>query len=112
MTPQQHDLLITKVSDCIAKVNHANDIGNLALATFQTALFSQLLIPIMALDKYFYRHRYRKEIDESASDIDSIDNTADEGVIETEEIVIYHFQNVAEYTAIERNLTNAIKVGL
>lgn len=111
MTPQQHDLLITKVSDCIAKVKH-EDIGNLALATFQTALFNQLLIPIIALDKYFYRHRYRKEINESASDIDSIDNTADEGVIETEEIVIYHFQNVAEYTSIERNLTNAIKVGL
>lgn len=81
------------------------------MATFQTALFNQLLIPIMALDKYFYKKRYRKEINESsASDIDSIDDTADEGVVETEEICIYHFQNLAEYTTIERDLTNAIKV--
>lgn len=86
------------------------DIGNLAMATFQTALFSQLLIPIMALDEYFFKQRYRKEINETASEIDSIDETAEAGVIETEEVVIYHFQNVAEYTTIERDLTNAIKV--
>lgn len=96
----------------MCKVNH-QDIGNLALATFQTAHFNQLLIPIMALDKYFYKQRYRKEINETASsDIDSIDGVADEGVIETEEIVIYHFQNIAEYTTIERDLTNAIKVNI
>lgn len=109
LTPQQHDILITKVSESMCKVHH-QDIGNLALATFQTALFHQLLIPILALDKYFFKQRYRKEISETASDIDSIDDTTEEGVIETEEIVIYHFQNVAEYTTIERDLTNAIKV--
>lgn len=71
----------------------------------------------MSLDKYFYKHRYRKEINESgmmgvssSCDVDSIDDTADEGVIESEEIVIYHFQNIAEYTTIERDLTNSIKV--
>lgn len=88
------------------------DIGNLALATFQTALFNQLLVPILALDKYFHKHRYHKEINESASDIDSIDDAADAGIIEIEEIVIYHFQDVSEYTTIERDLTNAIKVKL
>lgn len=64
----------------------------------------------MALDEYFFKQRYRKEINETASEIDSIDETAEAGVIETEEVVIYHFQNVAEYTTIERDLTNAIKV--
>jgi hypothetical protein len=67
-------------------------------------------VPILALDKYFHTRRYRKEINESASDFESIDETADAGIIEIEEIVIYHFQDVAEYTTIERDLTNAIKV--
>lgn len=112
LSQQQQDLLITKVSGCIDKVKQHQDIGNLALAIFQTALFSQLLIPIMAFDKYFYKHRYKKEMNETASDIDSIDMAAEENVIETEEILIYHFQNVAEYTTIERDLTNAISVSV
>lgn len=109
LSQSQHDALITKVSGLFHDVQ-PQDIGNLSLATFQTALFNQLLLPILALDKYFHKHRYRKEMNESGSDMDSIDEAADAGIIEVEEIVIYHFQDVAEYTTIERDLTNAIKV--
>lgn len=69
-----------------------------------------MLVPLLALDKYFYKHRYRMAMNELDSSPDDIDETSTEETVRAEETVIYHFQNIAEYTSMEKDLTNAIKV--
>lgn len=46
---------------------------------------------------------------DSESDIDSIDETAEKGLIETEDNVIFHFQHVSEFTSIEHMLEKALR---
>jgi hypothetical protein len=107
----QQDKLIHKICACIEKVNH-QDIGNLALVTFQLANCNQIILPLLALDKYFFKLRYRFVLSEyeSAQDEEMIEETSSEGLVQAEETTIYHFQNVAEFTTIERNISTALKV--
>lgn len=46
---------------------------------------------------------------ESDIDVNSIDEIAEKGMIETEENVVYHFQQVTEFTSIEKDIVNALK---
>jgi hypothetical protein len=87
------------------------EISGLALACFNLALFKRLDIPVLALDTYFYNKRYKIIFTEmeSESDIDSIDETAEKGLIETEDNVIFHFQHVTEFTSIEHMLEKALR---
>lgn len=105
----QQELLITKVCGCFDKVGH-HEIGNLALVTFQQASYQQMIMPLLALDKYFYKRRYRFILSEYESAPDDIEETSSEGLFQAEETTIYHFQNTAEFTTIERNITTALKV--
>lgn len=106
----QNELLLGKICDNLSNVRQ-EDISGLALACFNLALFNRLVIPILALDSYFYNKRYRKKFleMESESDMNSIDETAEKGIIETEENVIFHFQHVTEFTSIEKDIVNALK---
>ena len=42
-------------------------------------------------------------------DVNSIDEIAEKGIIETEENVIFHFQHVTEFTSIEKDIVNSLK---
>ncbi|CRK90828.1 CLUMA_CG004518, isoform A [Clunio marinus] len=109
LTKLQSELLLGKICENFSNIR--GDISGLALACFNLALFNKLIIPILALDAYFYNRRYRKkfiEID-SESDADSIDETAEKGIIETEENVLYHFQHVTEFTSIEKDIVTSLK---
>lgn len=104
------ELLMGKICDNLPNVQQS-DIPRLALACFNLSLFNKIVIPVLALDSYFYNKRYMKkfvEID-SENDVDSIDVTAEKGVIETEDNVIFHFQNVTEFTSIEKDIVNSLK---
>lgn len=87
-----------------------DDIAILSLVTFQKSNSNQMIMPLLALDKYFYKRRYRFELNELDSSPDDIDEASAEGLIQAEETVIYHFQNISEYTTMEKNITNALKV--
>lgn len=99
-----------KICENIQNV-HPNDIPRLALACFNLSLFNRIIIPVLALDAYFFNKRYMKKFIEmeSESDVDSIDETAEKGVIETEENVIFHFQHVTEFTSIEKDIVTSLK---
>lgn len=108
VTSLQQELLITKVCSYIEKVD-PQDIGNLALVTFQQASYNQIIMPLLALDKYFYKRRYKYEINEFDSAPDDIGETSSEGLVQAEETTIYHFQSIAEFTTMEKNLATALK---
>lgn len=62
------------------------------------------------MDTYFYNKRYKKKFIEMGSDdLDSIDETAENGIIESEENVIFYFQQVTEFTSIEKDIVNSLK---
>lgn len=78
--------------------------------TFHKASYNQILIPLLALDKYFIKRRYKYEFSELETTPDSVEETSSEGIIQAEETVIYHFQSYGEFTTLEKDLTNALKV--
>lgn len=89
-----------------------NEIANLALVTFNNiSSYSQIIVPLLALDKYFSKRRYRFELSElDTPSVDSIEETPMQGICQAEETVIYHFQNFAEFTTLEKDMTSALKV--
>lgn len=102
-------MLLGKICDNFSLVRH-EDISGLALACFNLALFNRLIVPVLALDTYFYNKRYKKKfIEMSSDDLNSIDEVAEKGIVETEENVIFHFQHVTEFTSIEKDVVNALK---
>ena len=92
------ELLMGKICDNLPNVPQT-DIPRLALACFNLSLFNKLI------------KRYMKKFVEldSESDINSIDATAEKGVIETEENVILYFQHVTEFTSIEKDIVTSLK---
>jgi hypothetical protein len=78
--------------------------------TFQITSYNQIIIPLLALDKYFLKRRYKYEFSELETTPDSVEETSSDGVIQAEETVIYHFQSYAEFTTLEKDITNALKV--
>lgn len=74
-------------------------------------MFSQLIVPILALDQYFWIKCYKKKFIELSSEsaFESIDEVADNGIAQTEKTIVYHFQMVTEFTNIEKDLVNALK---
>jgi fanconi anemia group I protein len=104
------ELLMGKVCDNLPNVPQA-DVPRLALACFKLSLFNKLIISILAFDSYFYHKRYIKKFVEmdSESNVNSIDSTAEKGVIETEENVLFHFQSVTEFTSIEKDIVTGLK---
>lgn len=67
------------------------------------------MIPLLALDSYFYSKHYKKKFLEMDSDVESIDEAAEKGIIETEENVIFLFQHVTEFTSIEKDIVAALR---
>lgn len=66
---------------------------------------------MLAFDNYFFIKRYKKkfvEID-SENDMNSIDETAEKGLVEVEDNVIFHFSHVTEFTSIEKDIVTALK---
>lgn len=110
LNKQQNELLLGKICDNFSNVPPA-EIGRLALVVFNLSLFNRLIVPVLALDSYFFEKRYMQKFAEMDSELDvnSIDELAEKGIIEAEENIVYHFQELVEFTSIEKDIVNALK---
>lgn len=110
MEKHQTELLIGKICENFSNVQ-PSEIGSLSLACFNLALFNKLVVPVLALDNYFFNKRYKKKFAEmdSEANVESIDEVSENGVIEAEKNVIFYFQSVTEFTSIEKDIVNSLK---
>lgn len=113
LSKEQLTKLLAKLCESLRSID-ATEIPSLAHQMFYLCRASQLiLIPLLALNKYFYLHHYKQkflEMDSEVSDYDSIEEAPLKNVNDAEETVIYHFQTVTKYTSIEKDLVAAFKV--
>lgn len=76
---------------------------------------STIIIPILALNKYFYTLKYKKQFDDllensEITDYDSIEDMSSHDLLDAEHMVLFHLQTVSENTQIESNLQTVLKV--
>ncbi|XP_050081873.1 Fanconi anemia group I protein isoform X2 [Anopheles aquasalis] len=92
---------VTKISDSIKQIEPL-ELPPLAFQLFHVCLKSpsQLIVPLMALEKYFHKNYYKKVLSTANSDttdFDSIDRYSDNEIREAEETILYHLSNVTEF---------------
>lgn len=92
----------------------ALEIPPLAHHLFSLANGSSIVIPILALNKYFYTLKYKNQFDDllensEMTDYDSIEELSDKELLEAEHMVLYHLQSIAENTHIENLLLTVLK---
>jgi Fanconi anemia group I protein len=112
LTKEQMTKLLAKLCENLRNMDPSN-VPGLAHQMFMLCKCSQLIIiPLLALNKYFYLHLYKDsftELNSEMSDYDSIDRAPAENVQHAEETVIFHFQTVTKYTQIEKDLLAGFK---
>ncbi|ALC42831.1 FANCI, partial [Drosophila busckii] len=72
----------------------------------QTA--AQLIIPLLALEKYFHRNYYKRlfsDMCSNSTDLDSIDAYSDKELLEAEETVLYHLNYCTMYLLTEQHVS-------
>uniref|UniRef100_A0A2M4CNT3 Uncharacterized protein n=1 Tax=Anopheles darlingi TaxID=43151 RepID=A0A2M4CNT3_ANODA len=92
---------VTKISDSIKQIEPL-ELPPLAFQLFRVCLKNpgQLIVPLMALQKYFHKNYYKKVLSNANSDttdFDSIDRYSDTEIREAEETILYHLSNVTEF---------------
>uniref|UniRef100_A0A2M4A8X9 Fanconi anemia group i protein n=1 Tax=Anopheles triannulatus TaxID=58253 RepID=A0A2M4A8X9_9DIPT len=92
---------VTKISDSIKQIEPL-ELPPLAFQLFHVCLKNpgQLIVPLMALQKYFHKNYYKKVLSNANSDttdFDSIDRYSDTEIREAEETILYHLSNVTEF---------------
>ncbi|EDV98457.1 GH22660 [Drosophila grimshawi] len=68
---------------------------------------AQLIIPLMALEKYFHRHYYKRlfsDMCSNSTDFDSIDAYSDKELREAEETVLHHLNYCTMYLLSEQHV--------
>jgi len=111
MDKKQMSTLLQKICDNLYKMEHS-DLAAVSYELFNMTLFNQLVIPVLALDSYFNSNKYNAKFNElcSTNGIDSIDPIAEDGISQTEETICYHFSSITEYTNIQKDLVQSLKV--
>ena len=76
---------------------------------------SSIIIPILALNKYFYTLKYKKQFDDlldnsELTNYDSIEDMTSQELLDAEHMVLFHLQTVSENTQIETHLQTVLKV--
>ncbi|XP_060654538.1 Fanconi anemia group I protein [Drosophila nasuta] len=69
---------------------------------------TQLIIPLLALEKYFYRNYYKRlfsDMSSNSTDFDSIDNYSDKELREAEETVLHHLNYCTMYLLNEQHIS-------
>uniref|UniRef100_A0A6P4FK17 Fanconi anemia group I protein n=1 Tax=Drosophila rhopaloa TaxID=1041015 RepID=A0A6P4FK17_DRORH len=68
---------------------------------------SQLIIPLLALDKYFHRNFYKRlfsDMCSNSTNLDSIDSYSDKELREAEETILHHLNYCTMYKLTEKHL--------
>ncbi|XP_030375244.1 Fanconi anemia group I protein [Scaptodrosophila lebanonensis] len=68
----------------------------------------QLIIPLLALEKYFHRYYYKRlfaDMCNNSSDLDSIDSYSEKELREAEETILFHLNCCTMYTLSEQQLS-------
>uniref|UniRef100_A0A182F4D0 Uncharacterized protein n=1 Tax=Anopheles albimanus TaxID=7167 RepID=A0A182F4D0_ANOAL len=104
---------VTKMSDSIKHIEPM-ELPPLAFQLFHVCLKnpSQLIVPLMALQKYFHKNYYKKVLSNANSDttdFDSIDRYSESEIREAEETILYHISNVTEFRLDETHVVAMFK---
>uniref|UniRef100_A0A182T620 Fanconi anemia group I protein n=1 Tax=Anopheles maculatus TaxID=74869 RepID=A0A182T620_9DIPT len=101
ISKDETSIFVTKISDNLKNIEPL-ELPPLACQLFHVCLKhpSLLVIPLMALQKYFYKNYYKKLLSNENSDttdFDSIDRYSDSEIREAEETILFHLSNVVEF---------------
>ncbi|KNC26166.1 hypothetical protein FF38_06697 [Lucilia cuprina] len=100
LTASETVIVLNKFTGCLQSL--APD----ALPALSYQLFSmcstasQIIIPILALEKYFHRYYYKKlfsDMNSNSTDFDSIDAFSDKELREAEETILHHLSYCTQY---------------
>uniref|UniRef100_A0AAG5DEU5 Fanconi anemia group I protein n=1 Tax=Anopheles atroparvus TaxID=41427 RepID=A0AAG5DEU5_ANOAO len=106
-------IFVTKISDSIRQIEPL-ELPPLVCQLFHVCLkhSSLLVIPLMALQRYFHKNYYKKVLSNENSDttdFDSIDRYSDSEIREAEETILYHLSNVTEFRVDEAQIVSMFK---
>uniref|UniRef100_A0A182TNZ2 Fanconi anemia group I protein n=1 Tax=Anopheles melas TaxID=34690 RepID=A0A182TNZ2_9DIPT len=101
LSKDETSIFVTKVSDSLKNIEPL-ELPPLACQLFHVCLKhpSLLVVPLMALQKYFHKNYYKKVLSNENSDttdFDSIDRYSDSEIREAEETILFHLSNVTEF---------------
>uniref|UniRef100_A0A182MHL8 Fanconi anemia group I protein n=1 Tax=Anopheles culicifacies TaxID=139723 RepID=A0A182MHL8_9DIPT len=101
LSKDETSIFVTKISDNLKNIEPL-ELPPLACQLFHVCLKhpSLLVIPLMALQKYFHKNYYKKLLSNENSDttdFDSIDRYSDSEIREAEETILFHLSNVIEF---------------
>ncbi|XP_050076558.1 Fanconi anemia group I protein [Anopheles maculipalpis] len=101
LSKDEATIFVTKVSDSMKNIEPL-ELPPLACQLFHVCLKHPclLVIPLMALQKYFHKNYYKKVLSNENSDttdFDSIDRYSDSEIREAEETILFHLSNVVEF---------------
>uniref|UniRef100_A0A182JNR2 Fanconi anemia group I protein n=1 Tax=Anopheles christyi TaxID=43041 RepID=A0A182JNR2_9DIPT len=101
LSRDETSIFVTKISDSLKNVEPL-ELPPLACQLFHVCLKhpTLLVVPLMALQKYFHNNYYKKVLSNENSDttdFDSIDRYSDSEIREAEETILFHLSNVIEF---------------
>ncbi|XP_049278878.1 Fanconi anemia group I protein [Anopheles funestus] len=101
LSKDETSIFVTKVSDNLKNIEPL-ELPPLACQLFHVCLKHPglLVIPLIALQKYFHKNYYKKLLSNENSDttdFDSIDRYSDSEIREAEETILFHLSNVIEF---------------
>uniref|UniRef100_A0A182NAX4 Uncharacterized protein n=1 Tax=Anopheles dirus TaxID=7168 RepID=A0A182NAX4_9DIPT len=113
LSRDETSLFVTKISDSFKNIAPL-ELPPLACQLFHVCLKfpSLLVVPLMALQKYFHKNYYKKILSNANSDttdFDSIDQYSDSEIREVEETILYHLSNVTEFRVDETQTVTMFK---
>ncbi|XP_037947703.1 Fanconi anemia group I protein [Teleopsis dalmanni] len=79
---------------------------------FMCKTASEIIIPIIGLEKYFHRYYYKKlfaDMNSNSTDFDSIDEFSDKELREAEETILHHLNYCTQYKMSEQQVIIALK---
>ncbi|XP_075166591.1 Fanconi anemia complementation group I [Haematobia irritans] len=112
LTPAETITVLNKFSSCLQFLSP----DALPALTYQLfsmcSTASQIIIPILALEKYFHRFYYKKLFDDMSSnstDFDSIDAFSDRELREAEETILHHLNYCTQYKINEMQMSIVLR---
>ncbi|XP_052893741.1 Fanconi anemia group I protein [Anopheles moucheti] len=101
LSKDETSIFVTKISDNLKNIEPL-ELPPLAYQLLHVCLKypSLLVIPLMALQKYFHKNYYKKLLsteNSDTTDFDSIDRYSDSEIREAEETILFHLSNVVEF---------------
>ncbi|XP_055838956.1 Fanconi anemia group I protein [Episyrphus balteatus] len=100
MSPSEKLIVLNKFSASLESII-PSEVPALSYQLFSMCTTAgQIIIPILALEKYFYRFYYKKlfaDLDSNSTDFNSIDVYSDKELREAEETVLHHLNYCTQY---------------